>query len=153
MTAASPLRRFAAAHSRSFSIPIRRGCITHSCCAFCPPASAYSLWMSKATYLLIPLVSFSNFMLHSLCWLFPDRISGLMWDVDFWFGVAATDSGLVYSPSQIRIRGCPNNAAGSILIDRPIAACGQPRRSHPSSAPAVVSPQGYAHATSHTSTF
>src|SRR3972149_533676 len=93
ITAASPLRRFAFAHSRNFSIPIRRGAITHSCWAFCPPASAYSLCMSKAMYLLIPLVSFSNFMLHSFRLLFPERISGLMWDVDFWVGVAGTDAG------------------------------------------------------------
>src|SRR6476646_3020269 len=66
-TTSSPSCRLALAHSRNFVMLIRRGGNTHSCFAFCPPASTYSLWISRAMYRSNRLVLSIPFMLHSFC--------------------------------------------------------------------------------------
>src|SRR3990172_6574229 len=63
----------------------------------------------------------------------------VVWDVDFRFGAAGTDtgSGALRHPRLVSA-GCPNNAAGfNLTYDEivPIPAGGQPKRSHPISVP------------------
>src|SRR3989304_1813644 len=132
MTTASPLLRYFIAHSRHLPILTRRGCITHSCLAFIPPATTYSLWMSSAMYLSMALVFSPVFMLDS----FIDE-----WSVDFWVGVATTDSGFTCTAlrlvqcrcgmtchPRLGSAGSPNNAAGFGILRHPIVAVGLPRR-------------------------
>ena len=94
ITTASPCRRFAC---RPFSqllhpYPTRLPSPIPAAHFVPPPAHIPCVCRRRCT-VLIPLVSFSNFMLHSFCLLFPERISGLMWDVDFRVRVAGTDAG------------------------------------------------------------
>src|SRR5574341_934387 len=86
-TTASPACKLAMAHARNFAMLIRRGDRTHSCCAFMPPASTYSLWMSSAMYRSICLVPSVPFMLHSLCLCLGRGFLGLSGSYRFGFGI------------------------------------------------------------------
>src|SRR3990172_7887125 len=98
ITTASPSCRLAVAHSRNFVMLIRRGGSTHSCPAVCPPASTYSLWMSRAIYRSILLVSSVPFMLHSFCL----RLGTWIFGLELQLPIRAWP----LLPSQISIRRC-----------------------------------------------
>jgi len=170
-TTASPACRLAVAHSPNFAMLIRRGGSIQTCSAFIPPASTYSLWMSRAMYLSISLVSSVPFMLHSFClrlgtWIFPGTARQGRCGLELQLPIRAWPR----LPSQISIRRCPNlvlslskgtrraldffqrnlSHSGCRTTQTPVLSLS--KGSHPISAPAVVSPPGYADAISSRST-
>jgi len=144
ITAASPVRRFAFAHSQNFSIPIRRGWSTHSCRHFVRPPAHIPCECRRPRTSLSHLHLF-KFHATLLVYMFGTWIFGLEWQLPI--------RALVFFAIQISFRGYPNNAAGSVFYKSSHSGSRTPKRSRPVSVPAAVSLQGYAHSTSQTSTF